>query len=302
MLKPVMMSDKVLYMKYNGLLKPVMFYKEDGGQYIDTIYDTQGNPVNPRTLVNVSDGQFEFAYEHNKGISGNLRFDELVSVGESAFYLSFYESDMIESVEFPKLEIIDSFGPFTGSFQRYCTGLTSARFPLLKEILGDYSCNAMFISCSNLTEVDLSNLETVDGYDSCASMFAFCSSLQDVKLPKLKSLIGDYCFYNIFSGCNIKNISFDSLDDISGYFCLRSAISGCPDLENVYFPALKTTSFGTNKNQFGYIVASSGTQENPVVIHFPSNLEETIQTLDGYPLFGGDIGCVTLAFDLPTTE
>jgi hypothetical protein len=37
-------------------------------------------------------------------------------------------------------------------------------------------------------------------------------------------------------------------------------------------------------------------------IHFPSNLESTIQTLTGYPLFGGTSGKVVLAFDLPATS
>ena len=37
-------------------------------------------------------------------------------------------------------------------------------------------------------------------------------------------------------------------------------------------------------------------------LHFPSNLESTIQGLTGYPLFSGTSGYVVCAFDLPATE
>ena len=37
-------------------------------------------------------------------------------------------------------------------------------------------------------------------------------------------------------------------------------------------------------------------------IHFPSNLESTIQGLTGYPNFGGTSGYVVLIFDLPATS
>ena len=37
-------------------------------------------------------------------------------------------------------------------------------------------------------------------------------------------------------------------------------------------------------------------------IHFPSNLQSTIQQQNDYPLFGGDSDYVVLAFDLPATE
>jgi hypothetical protein len=37
-------------------------------------------------------------------------------------------------------------------------------------------------------------------------------------------------------------------------------------------------------------------------LHFPSNLESTIQGLSGYPTFGGTSGYVVLAYDLPATS
>ena len=37
-------------------------------------------------------------------------------------------------------------------------------------------------------------------------------------------------------------------------------------------------------------------------LHFPSNLETTIQGLTGYPLFGGTSGYVVLSFDLTQTS
>lgn len=75
-------------------------------------------------------------------------------------------------------------------------------------------------------------------------------------------------------------------------YCFES----CVNLTTLSFPALTSTSFGSYTNQFdGLMSAVTG-----CTIHFPSNLQATIATLDGYPDFGGTN--TVLAFDLPATE
>ena len=73
-------------------------------------------------------------------------------------------------------------------------------------------------------------------------------------------------------------------------------------LRDVYFNGLRTTSFGaTYKTQFTNMMQGTGTSVTHT-LHFPSNMEATISTLTGYPLFGGSSGYVVCAFDLPATS
>jgi hypothetical protein len=77
--------------------------------------------------------------------------------------------------------------------------------------------------------------------------------------------------------------------------------NGCTALTTVSFPALTTSSFGSYINQFTNMLKLTGNTVTHT-LHFPSNLESTIQGLTGYPLFGGISGYVVCAFDLPATE
>jgi hypothetical protein len=152
-----------------------------------------------------------------------------------------------------------------------CSGITSLNLSSLTTLVGGN--NQAFYGCSGMTNVDLSSLTTV-GQDGLRSAFHGCTGLTSVSFPSLTS-IGSAGFYEVF-----------------GY---------CTALTDVYFYALTTTSFGTYTNQFVNFFFSSGTGVTHT-IHFPSNLESKIQSLNGYPNFGGSSGYVTLAFDLPATS
>ena len=117
-------------------------------------------------------------------------------------------------------------------------------------------------------------------------------------------LLRDFAFFNHNSiyldlKGKVVNISFPLLDSLSNY-SLQLALGGNDLLENVYFNALKTTSFGSYTTAFVNILTASGTNKTHT-LHFPSNLQSTISGLTGYPNFGGTSGYVTLAFDLPAT-
>ena len=63
-------------------------------------------------------------------------------------------------------------------------------------------------------------------------------------------------------------------------------------LKTLSFPSLKTIN--TN-NSFSAIISGRWN----FTIHFPSNMESTVQGLTGYPNFGGYN--TTILFDLPPT-
>ena len=156
------------------------------------------------------------------------------------------------------------------------TKVKSVSFPNLTTISGSSGCYYAFNNCAALTSVSFPNLTTISGSSGCQNMFYYCTALTSV--------------------------SFPSLTTISHMFGCFGMFNNCKALTDVYFPALTTTSFGSDyKNQFSSMMSSTGNKVTHT-LHFPSNLESTIQGLTGYPLFGGTDGYVVLAFDLPATE
>ena len=98
------------------------------------------------------------------------------------------------------------------------------------------------------------------------------------------------------TGCEyIKTITFGAVDNI--FMPYTRMFAGFTQLTDIYFSALKTTS----NISLTDLLSNSGT--NVIhTLHFPSNLESKIQSLGGYPLFGGTSGYVVCAFDLPATS
>lgn len=153
-----------------------------------------------------------------------------------------------------------------------------------------------------------------------------------ISFPDLETIVGDiYCFYSFCNGqTKITELSFDKLETVSGtnmstvfnYLCVGAGslrIVRFPKLSqfsassmfmyafratstlDIYFNGVTTATFATNKGQLKGMMANSST-DGIHTIHFPSNLESTIQGLTGYPNFGGTSGYVVLSFDLPATS
>ena len=148
---------------------------------------------------------------------------------------------------------------------------------VLKSITGSFICyNHGLIWAANnpktaltLKSIDLSNATSV----TFRGTFVGLSALEEVILT---------------SAININFIK--SIASIGGAF-KGTAVS------SLSFPALTTTS----SIGLQYAMNDAGT-DIVRTLHFPSNLESTIQGLPGYPLFGGTSGYVVLAFDLPATS
>lgn len=151
-----------------------------------------------------------------------------------------------------------------------------------------------------------------------------------ISFPDLETINDIYCFYSFCNGqTKITEVSFDKLEKVSNnsssifsYLCagakslqivrftklfqfsassmFMNAFRNTSTLD-VYFNGLTTATFGSTKSQFNGMMSNSGTA-GIHTIHFPSNLESTIQGLTGYPLFGGTNGYVVLSFDLPATS
>ena len=190
-----------------------------------------------------------------------------------------------------------------------CSNLTSVDLSNLTSVTGNYAFNQAFYNCNHLTSINLSNLTTISGEYAFRNAFYGCSQLANVNFSKLTTIESgtgmfsngamDTCFYNCSA---LSTIDFPLLSDLTnGGRAFQSAFNQCRNITDIYFRALTTTSFGSKTDQFQMMMINTQTSKTHT-IHFPSNLESTIQGLSGYPLFNGTNGYVTLAFDLPATS
>lgn len=173
----------------------------------------------------------------------------------------------------------------------------------LTTISASAAMRGSFYGCSNLINVDLSGLTTISSASGMDSTFHSCTSLINIDLSNLTTLSGNYACSDAFSGCvGLTSVNLPKLTTLSGESCFSSVFNNCTNISDVYFRALTTSSFGsTYTDQIRNILKNTGTSKVHT-LHFPSNLETTIQGLSGYPRFDGADGYVTLAFDLPATS
>ena len=184
------------------------------------------------------------------------------------------------------------------------TNVKSVSFPNLTTISGNYGCQNAFNDDTALTSVSFPNLTTISGGSGCRYMFQSCTALTSVSLPNLTTISGNYGCYGMLAYCTaLTSVSFPNLTTISNTStACNYMFDGCTALTDVYFPALTTSSFGSIYNaQFSGMMIRTGSEVKHT-LHFPSNLESTIQGLSGYPNFGGTSDYIVLAFDLPATS
>ena len=230
----------------------------------------------------------------------DLVFTGIKDVADYVFYSKFTYAK-VKSASFPDLTSISGNSGCYGMFSD-CIALTSVSLPNLTRISGQNGCMYMLNYCRALTSVSLPNLTTISGISGCDGMLNNCKALTSVSLPKLTTISGVQGCNGMLRSCTaLVSVSFPKLTTVSGGNAFSYMLYGCTAITDVYFPALTTTSFGSNANQFSNMMNSTGSAVIHI-LHFPSNLQSTIQGLTGYPLFSGTSKYVVLAFDLPATE
>lgn len=204
---------------------------------------------------------------------------------------------------------------------RGCTALASVDFGLITEISGDSALYFAFYGCTNLASVNLGSLVTISGRDALESAFCSCPPITQVDLSSLTTISGNNAFDSAFRGCtnlvsvnlnalstisgaevmssafaectNLVSVNFASLSTILGGSALADAFRGCTSLTSISFPALTPSSFvGTVVNQLSRLVGGV----TGCTLHFPAATQAKIETMDGYPNFGGTN--TTVLFDL----
>lgn len=239
------------------------------------------------------------AYRRSIDLTG--QFGGIQIIAPHALDYCFNYNGFVGDVSFPDLTVIQEAGMnYTFNTAR----LSSASFPELVSI-DNSGLTYCFASMTTFTSASFPKLETVES-SGMTRAFNGCSALTSVSLPELKTAKGNGLSY-CFTGCSIlETVTFTKLENLQYGSVLTGAFQTCAFLKNIYFPALKTTSFTGQITQFNsmFNTGTSGTAvtSGNVNVHFPSNLQSTISGLTGYPLFGGQNGRITLLFDLPATS
>lgn len=178
-----------------------------------------------------------------------------------------------------------------GVYQR--PEITSFSLPSNATDVGPNALAYVLDSCTSLTSVDLSSLTTVSGTNAFGYAFNNCDKITSVNLSSLTTVSGNGAFSNAFSSCTaITSVDFSSLSTLSGSQALYSAFSNCHKIKSLSFPALTVDGFGSAVNQFENILS----RVTGCTIHFPASVQAKIETMKGYPNFGGTD--TTVLFDL----
>lgn len=258
-------------------------------------YEGSGGGPNAYIPLEVSNGVLQrpsqsFSWSVPNGVT---------EIAQQALFYGFRQALGLTSVSgLDKITTINQYGLY-GCFQG-CSNLQGEIiFSDLENLssFGLYSC----FSVTKITKLSFPKLKRVpsDGLEQLAQN----SQLASIELPVLESIVGNYGCYNMCAYClSLVSASFPMLKTLQVKYALGNAFTGCTNITDIYFPSLMTTSFGVSYiDQFYNLVQNTGTTVTHT-LHFPSNLENTISKLQGYPLFGGTSGYVVLSFDLPATE
>lgn len=265
---------------------------------------TEKFDLNFAGVEDLAENVLEQKFYTNKQIK-SVKFPDLEQISGSDALYGTFDWSSIETIDFPVLETVSGGNGMRSICYRNSV-LTKVNLSKLKTVSGAAACNNAFAGTSytgEINTIDLSSLETVSGSSGCSGMFNSQSNLPATfnSLPKLKTVSSSSAMSSFLQvttnrSNNITSFSFPMLDNITGNSAMTYFFRNRTSLQHVYFNAIKTTSFGSNTNQFQNLI----TGITGCTIHFPSNMEETISGLTGYPNFGGT--STVLAYDLPATE
>ena len=171
----------------------------------------------------------------------------------------------------------------------------------INTILGDVDGDGVLQQPTEQSQLVFTGVQNIADY-TLSHRFNY-TNITSVSFPNLTKISGSsamrYSFYNAY----LTSISFPNLTTISGSNTFQYAFQNCPNIADMYFNKVTTSTFATVKNQFASMFNSSTASTSGTVnIHFPSNLSSTVSGLTGYPAFGGNSSRVVLKFDLTATS
>lgn len=214
-------------------------------------------------------------------------------LGTRALSYAFRECSTLTSVDLSSLTAVSGGSALYYAFFG-CTSLASANLGSLVTVTERDAFYYAFYGCTSLASANFPSLTTISGNDAFSSAFRGCTNLASVNLSALSTISGGSVMSYAFEGCtSLASVNFASLSTISGGSALADAFRGCTSLTSISFPALTPNSFvGTVVNQLNRLINGV----TGCTLHFPAATQAKIETMDGYPNFGGTN--TTVLFDL----
>ena len=272
--------------------------------FICAPYKCQHNhSITSFSAPNVTSATLVYCFYGCTALTSVSGFSNLTNILTSEFQYCFINCTTLTTV--PTFANVESIGKngCQSCFQN-CTALTTA--PTFASLTTVYSqgLSSCFNDCPNLTTAPtFASLTTLPDGQEFYSCFQKCSRLTTAPTFASLTRASSSSFKSCFAYCSGLTTAptFASLTRI-GSSCFEECFYGCTLLPSISFPALTTTSFQVSNVFNNMFNSSTASRSGTCTIHFPSNLESTIQGLTGYPLFGGTSGRIVLAFDLPATS
>lgn len=246
-------------------------------------------------LIEVRSSGMRFAF---RGVGvRTLSFPNLTTIGDYGLLGVAYDCQSLTTFSLPKVVTLSGVGALREAC-RSVAYLETIEMPLLETVSGGNAMNGAFEDCKyRLTSVSFPKLKTVSGAWDMEYCFYNDSLLETVSMPELKEISGYQGFYMCFASTKLATFRFEKLDVLTGNQALYQCFKSCSSLTDVYFPALKSTSFGSYTNQFYEMLRSNSN----VTVHFPSNLQSVIGSwTDVTSGFAGTN--TTVLFDLTEME
>ena len=198
------------------------------------------------------------------------------------------------------------------------TGTALKNATSLTLVSGDHALTYAFYNNTGITHTGLNYLQKINGSNSFISCFEKCSSLTNIGLDNLEEITSTaiYALARCFAESGITTADFIKLSKIDiwsafGQNAYNSCFNSCTNLQNIYFRAVKASTFASLATQLKFLCGTTtgSSATGGCTIHFPSNFDPSnpdktfdASTLDGYPTFGGSASYIHVAFDLPATE
>ena len=301
---------------------PVSFREFDtdaSGLLIPSVSTTR--KINLNGAKDISDYALYRAYYQNAQITGTLDFSSLEQLTHlDSLYYAFFKATGLNEVNMSNVTLISGNNVCVAMFRD--SGIDTIHMQRLVKVAGTGSCSYMFAGTANVQGVSLPSLESVTGTNGCDTMFggsalksfsatgwkniqadkaclnefAKCKFLVVVQLPLLETISGVQACKGWFSDCtSLHEIEFPRLSKIADTGVLDSAFKNS-GIQEIKFPALNSTSFGTYTDQFHDMLVGTSN----CVVHFPSNLQSLLSTwTDVQNKFGSTTA--TILFNLPAT-
>ena len=250
----------------------------------------------PANVKNIGSHAFYYAFQYQIHLIEAVFNVESIN-SSAVFQCAFLQCSKLTTFRSTATEVL-GYNCFATSF-KYCNSFKNFLMPNLKKVQNGFA--QAFEGITGIEQFELPSLEEIGGY-AFSNTFSGCTHLTTVSFPKLKKCVGSNSdknhFYNCFNGCtSLTAVNFNSLDEIPASKVFSMAFKGCTSLTTLSFPALKSTSFGSNTDQFNNMLQNV----TGCIVHFPSNLQSVIGSwTDVTAGFGGTN--TTVSFDLTATE